>query len=54
MQQGMLVYDDGIVFMNALGEDAIFVLVARPDVNLGMVRLRIKRRIDGIKAALGE
>ena len=54
MQQGMLVYDDGIVFMNAVGEDAIFVLVARPDVNLGMVRLRIKRRIDGIKAALGE
>lgn len=54
IQQGMLVYDDGIVFMNALGEDAIFVLVARPDVNLGMVRLRIKRRIDDIKAAMGE
>jgi predicted regulator of Ras-like GTPase activity (Roadblock/LC7/MglB family) len=53
MQQGMMVYDDGIVIMNALGEDAIFVLVAWPDVNLGMVRLRIKRRIDGIKAALG-
>jgi predicted regulator of Ras-like GTPase activity (Roadblock/LC7/MglB family) len=53
MQQGMLEYNGGIVFMNALGEDAIFVLVARPDVNLGMVRLQIKRRIDSIKAALG-
>lgn len=52
MQQGMLEYDSGIVFMNALGEDAIFVLVARPNVNLGMVRLQIKRRIDGIKAAM--
>jgi predicted regulator of Ras-like GTPase activity (Roadblock/LC7/MglB family) len=52
MQQGMLEYDGGIVFMNALGEDAIFVLVARPNINLGMVRLQIKRRIDGIKAAL--
>ena len=53
MQQGMLEYDGGIVFINALGEDAIFVLVARPNVNLGMVRLQIKRRIDSIKAALG-
>lgn len=53
LQQGMLEYDAGIVFMNALGEDAIFVLVARPNVNLGMVRLQIKRRINGIKAALG-
>lgn len=53
MQQGMLEYDGGIVFMNALGEDAIFVVVARPNVNLGMVRLQIKRRIDGIKTALG-
>ena len=53
MRQGMLEYDSGIVFMNALGEDAIFVLVARPNVNLGMVRLQIKRRIDAIKAALG-
>jgi predicted regulator of Ras-like GTPase activity (Roadblock/LC7/MglB family) len=52
MQQGMLVYDDSIVFINALGEDAIFVLVGRPEVNLGMVRLRIKRRIDDIKAAM--
>lgn len=53
MKQGMLEYDGGIVFMNALSEDAIFVLVARPNVNLGMVRFQIKRRIDGVKAALG-
>ena len=53
MQQAMLLYHGGIVFLDALGEDAIFILVARPNVNLGMVRLQIKRRIDGIKAALG-
>jgi len=53
MQQGMLEYETGIVFMNALGEDAIFVLVARANVNLGMVRLQIKRRIDAIREALG-
>jgi predicted regulator of Ras-like GTPase activity (Roadblock/LC7/MglB family) len=39
--------------MNALDGETLFILVARPNVNLGMVRLRIKRRIDGIKAALG-
>ncbi|UCH94646.1 MAG: DUF4388 domain-containing protein [Candidatus Aminicenantes bacterium] len=52
MQQGMLEYDNGIVFMRALGEDAIFVVVASPNVNLGMVRLQIKRRSNGIQAAL--
>lgn len=52
MRQGMLEYDRGIVFMNALGDEAIFVVVAQPNVNMGMVRLQIKRRIAGIKAAL--
>lgn len=52
MQQGMLEYQNGIIFMRALGEDAIFVVVAHPNVNLGMVRLQIKRRIDNIRAAL--
>jgi predicted regulator of Ras-like GTPase activity (Roadblock/LC7/MglB family) len=52
MQQGMFEYNNGIVFMSALGEDAIFVVVAHPNVNLGMVRLQIKRRIGNILAAL--
>lgn len=53
LQQAMLEYNDIIVFMNALDGETLFILVAKPNVNLGMVRLRIKRRIDGIKAALG-
>ncbi len=52
MMQGMLEYDNGIIFMRELGEDAIFVVVTLPTVNLGMIRLQIKRRIDHIQAAL--
>jgi predicted regulator of Ras-like GTPase activity (Roadblock/LC7/MglB family) len=52
MQQAMMEYDGSIVFMNVLGREAIFILLAWSNVNLGMIRLQIKRRIDGIKAAL--
>ena len=53
MQQAMLEYDGSIVFMNVLGSEGIFILLAWSNVNLGMIRLQIKRRIDGLKAALG-
>jgi predicted regulator of Ras-like GTPase activity (Roadblock/LC7/MglB family) len=52
MKQGMLEYENGIIFMRELGDDAIFVVVAQPTVNLGMIRLQIKRRVDHIRMAL--
>ncbi|MCP5108717.1 MAG: DUF4388 domain-containing protein [bacterium] len=52
MQQGMLEYENGIIFMRELGADAILIVVTQPTVNLGMIRLQMKRRIDHIQAAL--
>ena len=52
MNQGMLEYENGIIFIRAVGSDAIFILVSTTNVNLGMVRLQIKKRIATIEAAL--
>ena len=52
MNQGMLEYENGIIFIRAVGSDAIFILVSTTNVNLGMVRLQIKKRIGSIEAAL--
>jgi predicted regulator of Ras-like GTPase activity (Roadblock/LC7/MglB family) len=52
MNQGMLEYEDGIIFMRAISEDAIFIIVSTPDVNLGMIRFQMKKRMGAIAAAL--
>lgn len=52
MNQGMLEYEDGIIFMKAISEDAILIIVSVPEVNLGMIRFQIKKRMGNIVAAL--
>lgn len=52
MHQGMLEYEEGIIFMRAIAEEAILIVVSTPSVNLGMIRLQMKRRIKPIADAL--
>jgi predicted regulator of Ras-like GTPase activity (Roadblock/LC7/MglB family) len=52
MTQGMVEYDDGLIVMALLGEDAIVAVVADLNANLGNVRFQIKKRIKFIEKAL--
>ena len=52
MQQGMTEYENGIIFTSAVANEAIFILVSHPDVNLGLVRFQVRKRLPNIEAAL--
>jgi len=52
MTQGMVEYDDGLIVMALLGEDAIVAVVADLNANLGNVRFQIKKRRKAIEKAL--
>jgi predicted regulator of Ras-like GTPase activity (Roadblock/LC7/MglB family) len=52
MTQGMVEYDDGLIVMALLGEDAILAVVADLNANLGNVRFQIKKRLKSIEKAL--
>ena len=52
MTQGMVEYDDGLIVMALLGDDAILAVVADLAANLGNVRFQIKKRLKAIEKAL--
>ena len=52
MDQAMMEYKNGIVMMTALGTDALLVVVASKDANLGGVRLQVRRSAPKLEAAL--
>ena len=52
MDQSMMEYKKGIVMMTALGTDALLVVVAAKDANLGGIRLQVRRSAPKIEAAL--
>jgi predicted regulator of Ras-like GTPase activity (Roadblock/LC7/MglB family) len=52
MTQGMVEFDDGLIVMALLGEDAILAVVADLNANLGNVRFQIKKRLKSIEKAL--
>jgi uncharacterized protein len=52
MTQGMVEYDEGLIVMALLGEDAIVAVVADLNANLGNVRFQIKKRLKAIEKAL--
>lgn len=52
MNQGMMEYADGLIMMSLVGGDAILAVVADTQVNLGYVRLQIKRRLADIEKAI--
>ena len=52
MTLGMVEYDDGLIVMALLGEDAIVAVVADLNANLGNVRFQIKKRLKAIEKAL--
>jgi predicted regulator of Ras-like GTPase activity (Roadblock/LC7/MglB family)/CheY-like chemotaxis protein len=52
MNQGMMEYADGLIMMSLVGGDAILAVVADTQVNLGYVRLQIKRRLADIEKSI--
>ncbi len=52
MDQAMMEYKNGIVMMTALGSDALLVVVASKDANLGGIRLQVRRSAPKLVAAL--
>jgi len=52
MYQSMMEYKDGIIVMSAVGADAIFVIVATPDANIGNIRYQLKKRLPDIAKAI--
>lgn len=52
MNQGMMEYDGGLIMMSLAGSNAILAVVAEPNVNIGYVRLQIRKRIPEIEKAL--
>ena len=52
MKQGMVEYENGIIITNAIGDEAVLILVSTPNVNLGLVRFHIKKRINSIEASM--
>lgn len=52
MDQAMMEYKGGIVMMTALGTDALLVIVAAKDANLGGIRLQVRRSVPKLKSAL--
>ena len=52
MTRGRVEYDDGLIVMALLGEDAIVAVVADLNANLGNVRFQLKKRLKSIEQAL--
>ncbi len=52
MSQMMIEYEQGVVVVNFLGEEAVLATVADGRANLGNVRYQVKKRSPGILAAL--
>lgn len=52
MDQAMMEYKGGIIMMTALGTDALLVVVAAKDANLGGIRLQVRRSAPRIVEAL--
>ncbi|NOQ22983.1 MAG: dynein regulation protein LC7 [Candidatus Aegiribacteria sp.] len=52
MDQAMMEYKKGIVMMTALGSDALLVVVAAKDANLGGIRLQVRRSAPKLVEAL--
>ncbi len=52
MDQAMMEYKDGIVMMTALGSEALLVIVAAKDANLGGIRLHVRRNAPKIEKVL--
>ncbi|NVN89837.1 MAG: response regulator [Desulfuromonadales bacterium] len=52
MHQGMMEYADGLIMMSLIGADAILAIVADAEVNLGYVRLQIKRRLPELEKVI--
>jgi len=52
MDQAMMEYKSGIVMMTALGSDALLVVVASKDANLGGIRLQVRRSAPKLVEAL--
>ena len=52
MDQAMMEYKNGIVMMTALGSDALLVVVASKDANLGGIRLQVRRSAPKLVEAL--
>ena len=53
LQTGLFQYQDGIIILSPVGEDSFFMLVAGDDVNLGWLRLIMRKntgRIEKISA----
>ena len=51
MLMSMIEFDDGPVLFSPVGADAIFVIIADKDANLGMVRLKLKKHTSDLAAA---
>lgn len=51
MLMSMVEFDDGPVLFSPVGADAIFVIIADRDANLGMVRMKLKKHAQDLAAA---
>jgi len=51
MQMSMIEFDDGPVLFSPVGADAIFVIIADKDANLGMVRMKLKKHTKDLAVA---
>jgi predicted regulator of Ras-like GTPase activity (Roadblock/LC7/MglB family)/CheY-like chemotaxis protein len=51
MVMSMIEFDDGPVLFSPVGSDAIFVIIADKDANLGMVRMKLKKHVHELAAA---
>jgi predicted regulator of Ras-like GTPase activity (Roadblock/LC7/MglB family)/CheY-like chemotaxis protein len=51
MLMSMIEFDDGPVLFSPVGADAIFVIIADKDANLGMVRMKLKKHTKDLAAA---
>lgn len=51
MLMSMIEFDDGPVLFSPVGSDAIFVIIADKDANLGMVRMKLKKHVHELAAA---
>ncbi len=52
MDQAMMEYKGGIVIMSALGTDALLIIVADKDANLGGIRLHVRRNIPILEGTI--
>ncbi len=52
LSQAMMEYDQGVIVMTAIGNDAILAVVAATSASLGNVRLQVRKRRTELEAAL--